>query len=37
MSVGYFTGKPVSYSVSQEQEVSYMEQIQEIFDLNDEQ
>ncbi|OAH53888.1 hypothetical protein AWH48_11510 [Domibacillus aminovorans] len=37
LSVGYFTGKPVSYSASQKQEAAYMEKMQEIFDLNDEQ
>lgn len=34
VSVGYFIGKPVSYSC---QDDTYMEQLQEIFDLNDEQ
>ncbi|HDR4393006.1 TPA: phage portal protein [Bacillus cereus] len=34
VSVGYFMGKPISYSCHDK---TYMEQLQEIFDLNDEQ
>ncbi|HFU9552719.1 TPA: phage portal protein, partial [Streptococcus agalactiae] len=34
VSVGYFMGKPISYSCHDK---VYMEQLQEIFDLNDEQ
>jgi SPP1 family phage portal protein len=36
VSVGYFIGKPVSYSTTKENK-DYMEQLQEVFDLNNEQ
>jgi SPP1 family phage portal protein len=36
VSVGYFIGKPVSYSTTKENK-DYMERLQEVFDLNNEQ
>ncbi|XIH76176.1 phage portal protein (plasmid) [Priestia aryabhattai] len=36
ISVGYFIGKPVSYSASKENQ-AYMEHLQAVFDLNNEQ